>query len=108
MRVRERVGSSLIMGRPGKPPGSGSFDAAVCEKELKGRVYDSVEVIRDRSDSDFKGKFSCAASGACVARGADMVTNLHVTAGENEGITGLLEVPVSGRFTNLHATCDCR
>ena len=35
LRVRERVGSSLIVGRPGKPPGSGSFDAAVCEKESK-------------------------------------------------------------------------
>ena len=104
LMVRERVGSSLIVGRPGKPPGSGSFDAAVCEKESKGLVSDSVEVMRDRRETDFKGKFSCGSSGACVARGSAMVTNLHATAGENEGITGLLEVTESRRFTNLHET----
>ena len=83
LRVRERVGSSLIVGRPGKPPGSGGFDAAVCEKESKGLVSDSVEVVRrsgamgavrDRSETDFKGKFSCGASGAGVARCAATVT----------------------------------
>ena len=64
MRVRERVGSSLIGGRPGKPPGSGGFGAAVCEGESKGLVSDSVGVVRrsgavgavrDRSETDFKG-----------------------------------------------------
>ena len=83
LRVRERVGSSLIVGRPGKPPGSGGFDAAVCEKESKGLVSDSVEVVRrsgavgvvrDRSETDFKGKLSCGASGAGVAWCAAMVT----------------------------------
>ena len=52
--VRERVGSSLIVGRPGKPSGSDGFDAAVCEKEFKGPVTDFsatlVEVVR-RSDA---------------------------------------------------------
>ena len=33
-------------------------------------------------------------------------TNLHATAGMHEGITGLLEVPESGRFTALHSTAD--
>ena len=49
LRVRERVGSSLISGRPGKPPGSGGFDTAVCETEFKGPVSDAaapVEVVR--------------------------------------------------------------
>ena len=46
LKVRERVGSSLIVGRPGKPPGSGSLDAAVCENELKGLVSDSFQVTR--------------------------------------------------------------
>ena len=77
------VGSSLIVGRLGKPPGSGGFDAAVCEKESKGLVSDSVEVVRrsgvvgavrDRSETDFKGKLSCGASGAGVAWCAAMVT----------------------------------
>ena len=81
--VRERVGSSLIVGRPGKPPGPGGFDATVREKESKGPVSDSVEVmrrsaavgtVRDRSKTDFKGKFSCGASGACVARSAAVGT----------------------------------
>ena len=74
LRVRERVGSSLIAGRPGKPPGSGSFGAAVCEKESKGLVSDSLEVTRDRGETDFKGTISSGASGACVHRGATMVT----------------------------------
>ena len=83
LRVRERVGSSLIVGRPGKPPGSGGFDAAVCEKELKGLVSDSVEVVRrsgavgavrDRSETDFKGKLPVGASGAGVVRCAATVT----------------------------------
>ena len=43
LRVRERVGSSLILGRPGQPPGSGGFNAAVCEEESS-LVSDSVEL----------------------------------------------------------------
>ena len=74
LRVRERVGSSLIVCRPGKLPGSGSFDAAVCEKESKGLVSDSLEVTRDRGETEFKGTISSGASDACVHRGATMVT----------------------------------
>ena len=67
LKVRERVGSSLIVGRPGKPPGSGSLGAAVCENELKGLVSDSFEVTRDCGETDFKGTISggAAASVAC-------------------------------------------
>ena len=82
LKVRERVSSSLIVGRPGKPPGSGSLCAV----------------------SDSQGTFFAGASGACVDWGATMVTDLHETAGMHEGITGLLEVPESGRFMELHVT----
>ena len=51
-----------------------------------------LRLFDDRSETDFKGTISSGASGACVDRGATMVTNLHATAGMNEGITGLLEV----------------
>ena len=118
LKVRERVGSSFIVGRPGKPPGSGGLGAAACENELKGPLSDSPCT------------FFVGASGSCVDRGKTMVTDLHETAGKIEGIsgllgvtesgictnqhatagmqegnTGLLEVPESGRFTNLHSTC---
>ena len=56
LKVRERVGSSFIVGRPGKPPGSGSLGAAACEKELKGPLSDS------------QGTFFVGASGSCVDR----------------------------------------
>ena len=143
LRVRERVGSSLIVGRPDKPPGSGGFDAAVCEKESKGLVSDSqgigndpfscavppVEVVRrsgtvgavrDRSETDFKDKLSCGASGAGVALCAATVTassasvackdprvssggaeTAHVTAVEIKSINGLLEGPESDFSKNL-------
>ena len=45
LSVRERVGSSLIVGRLGKPSGSGGFGAAVCEKEFKGPVSDFQGVV---------------------------------------------------------------
>ena len=54
------VGSSLIFGRPGKPPGSGGFDAAVCETEFKGLVSDSQGIGND--------PFSCAAAPVEVVR----------------------------------------
>ena len=48
LKVRERVGSSLISGRPGKPSGSGGIDTAVRETDFKGSVSDAapVEVLR--------------------------------------------------------------
>ena len=36
LRVRERVGSSLIVGRLGKPPGSGGFDASRLRERVEG------------------------------------------------------------------------
>ena len=51
-------------------------------------MSDSVEVmrrsaavgtVRDRSETDFKGKFSCGAGGASVARCAAMVTASSAT-----------------------------
>ena len=119
LKVRERVGSSLILGRPGKPSGSGSRGAAACENVLKGPLSDSP------------GTFFVGASGSCVDRGktkltvphdtADKVedisgllgvtesgifTNQNASVGMQEGHTGLLEVPESGRFTNLHSIAD--
>ena len=58
--MRERVGSSLILGLLGKPPGSGGFDAAVCETEFKGPVSDSQGIGNDQ--------FSCAAAPVEVVR----------------------------------------
>ena len=48
LKVRERFGSSLISGRPGKPSGSGGIDTAVRETDFKGSVSDAapVEVVR--------------------------------------------------------------
>ena len=124
MKVRERVGSSLILGRSGKPSGS--------EKELKGLVSDSegivndpfscavapVEVVRrsgavgacrDRSETDFKGKLSCGASGAGAALCASTVTasssggaeTAHATAVESKDINELPEEPESDFSKNL-------
>ena len=135
LKVRERVGSSFIVGRPGKPPGSGSLGAAGCKNELKGLVSDSLEVTRDCAVTDFKGTISggSAASVACkdlhvssqVAEpgpGSDDVCSLHgdcresgragtarATAGE-KGINGLLEEPESDFSKNLAestATDEC-
>ena len=123
LKVRERVGSSLILGRSGKPPGS--------EKESKGLVSDSkgtvndpfscavapVEVVRrsgavgacrDRSVTDFKGKF-CGASGAGAALCASTVTasssggaeTAHANAVESKGINELLEEPEPDFSENL-------
>ena len=123
LRVRERVGSSLIVGRPGKPPGSGGFDAAVCEKESKGLVSDSqgigndpfscavapVEVVR-RSGAVGAGVALCAAtvtaSSASVACKDPRVSSggaetAHVTAVESKSINGLLEGPESDFSKNL-------
>ena len=52
LKVRERVGSSLILGRSGKPPGS--------EKESKGLVSDSKGIVND--------PFSCAVAPVEVVR----------------------------------------
>ena len=123
LRVRERVGSSLIMGRPGKPSGSGGFDAAVCEKESKGLVSDfqgvvsaalpsavvpvevvrrsgAVGAVRDRSETDFKGELSGGASGAGVALCAATVSASSASsAGEGPRVC-------SRAAETTHATAD--
>ena len=54
------MGSSLNLGRPGKPPVSGGFDAAVFGTEFKGPVSDSPGIWND--------PFSCAAAPVEVVR----------------------------------------
>ena len=115
LKVRERVGSSLILGRSGKPSGSENESKGLVS-DSHGTVHDSfscavapVEVVRrsgavgacrDRYVSDFKGKV-CVSSGAGVALCASSATasssgvteTAHAGAVKDEGINVLLEDP---------------
>ena len=112
LRVRERVGSSLISGRPGKPPGSGGIDTAVCETVFKGPVSDAapVEVVRLGKSSklsslendgglldDVEGDV-CSSLGRRGHSGAETVLAIAV---ESDRINGLLEGSESDFSKNL-------